>query len=417
MAKWKFFASAISLNIVFGVTAVASQAQEGPLQSADASEMPGCLDWARTRPASEDRRLIDVFNNPRLGGVYETLNRENPPIVAGRELGYPSTSYVINLHDVPKDEFETTEEYLQRRQAVWEDIVGRDARSLTIGHERLDFTYSADQHAMTVQVPFAEISSPSDDYPPAIRFSNTFVNLGSSSLSNDYYISASSGFFRRFVSDSGRDIAPLVIPMDGAAARDLNSSGILRLRFRSPVFRSNRLPAAFRRGVFLEHLRHTGNWNVIYANLECAVLATAGGAYYDLLEEESVDLQQIGQPSRGSGSEVALSRQPALTQLDQRMEPPQAPFTPEPDTASVESGQIWVGFEFSSMIRMARQKIRGNFRELNLFLAGLGSEFQGITGPFSTREVAAETLQALRQEGFEVFIYESAEGERITPVE
>ena len=218
-----------------------------------------CIDWARTSPRSEDRLFIDLFENPALGRVYQTFDSDNPPIRGVRSL--------YSLYDIPKDEFETTAEYLRRRQNFWQSAVGAGERSLTIGHQRLRFDYDADGRTMKVSAPWMEKAG-DDGLPVAIRFS------GNEPMGEGYYISASNGFFGLLSNYSLRNAREVLITMDATAGREVKSSGFLRLRFRLPIFHSPSLHVAL----------EIGSTKIIHADLECAVLTTAGGAYYDLLD-------------------------------------------------------------------------------------------------------------------------------------
>ena len=221
-----------------------------------------CIDWAKTSPRSEDRLFIDLFENPALGRVYQTFDSDNPPIRGVRSL--------YSLYDIPKDEFETTAEYLRRRQNFWESAVGAGERSLTIGHQRLRFDYDADGRTMKVSAKSGELND-GDDLPVAIRFSGIEPSVWTR---EGYYISASNGFFDRLNYRSPRNAREVLITMDATAGREVKSSGFLRLRFRLPIFRSPSLPVALK----------WDDMKVIHADLDCAVLTTAGGAYYDLLD-------------------------------------------------------------------------------------------------------------------------------------
>ena len=226
-----------------------------------------CIDWAKTSPRSEDRLFIDLFENPALGLVSQTFDLDNPPIERARYFGH---SFYNPLYDIPKDEFETTAEYLRRRQNFWESAVGAGERSLTIGHQRLRFDYDADGRTMKVSAKSGELND-GDDLPVAIRFSGIEPSVWTR---EGYYISASNGFFDRLNYRSPRNAREVLITMDATAGREVKSSGFLRLRFRLPIFRSPSLPVALK----------WDDMKVIHADLDCAVLTTAGGAYYDLLD-------------------------------------------------------------------------------------------------------------------------------------
>lgn len=248
-----------------------------------------CLDWARTRPSSEDRRLISVFASRDLSGsVYGSFDENNPPIASAinkTKSKYLANRYIFDLFDLPKDKFETTSEYLVRRQSAWSKILFDKPINLTIGNKRFDFNYNADTQNMVITAKFGDLRMDSSirEIPPALRFHSTFVRQRMSSESIDYFISVSSKILGRFESNSFNGYRPITISMSVAEARDVSSSGALFLKFYSPLFKDPRRPAAFQEAVEVEEMRHMGIDNTIFGDLECAVIGTAGGLYYDLL--------------------------------------------------------------------------------------------------------------------------------------
>lgn len=254
-----------------------------------------CIDWARGPTVSEDRRLIDIFSNPALtGSVYNTFNRDNPPIDSPASvqstiiggLQYRDRSYIYKLFDVPKNEFETTAQYLDRRRSFWSRLLGESGHVVHIGHRRLSFGYDADAQTMMVNSVFDERLLVIGDGPRGLRFSNNHVQQGRDTVFNAYYVQTSRDLFARMETDRVSpysDYRPIVIRMDGEAARDVDASGFLKLKIRLPIFRSPEQPTAMRESTFVERVRAAGHTNSIHSDLQCAVLVTAGGRYYDLL--------------------------------------------------------------------------------------------------------------------------------------
>lgn len=247
-----------------------------------ASNPRNCIEWARGPTVSEDRRLIGIFSNAALKPyVYETFNPNDPPI---KRLGGTS---LTSWFDVPKDEFETTTHYLERRRAFWSRLLGEDGNVVHIGHRRLEFTYDADAQTMRVNSNFSDRTVSLGDAPNGIRFSDNVVQGRNRwTVITQYFVQSFDNLFARMEEESYSRRAsyqPLTIPMDGESARDVNASGFIKLKLSFPVFRSATSPVAMHDWDEVTEMRGIVRDNSIFVDLECAVLVTAGRRYYDLL--------------------------------------------------------------------------------------------------------------------------------------
>jgi hypothetical protein len=259
----------------------------GPEMSSNA-----CLEWARTRPTSEDRRLISVFANRGLSGqVRESFDEDNPPIVpaiTNTDSSYRSNLYTFDLFDIPKDKFETTSEYLGRRRSAWSQIILEEPINLNVSNKRFEFNYNADKKIMRIEAKYYDRNHASGSIPPGLRFYDEYYKRKEGnrywSVFHNYFISANDGFLGRFNPSAITDGAFIEIPMDVSEARALSSSGSLFLRLTLPIFKDRRKPVAFQDTTTVFEIASIGYNNTIFADLECAVFGTAGGLYYDLLD-------------------------------------------------------------------------------------------------------------------------------------
>ena len=273
---------ALAIALSCGTAAYPVHAEQFAQQAAVASNPPNCIEWARGPTVSEDRRLIGIFSNTALKPyVYQTFNPKDPPI-----KGFGDTSR-FSWFDMPKDEFETTTHYLERRRTFWSRLLGEDGNVVHIGHRRLEFTYDADAQSMRVNSNFSERTLSIGDGPNGIAFSDNVVQTRNRlTVITKYFVQTFDDLFGRMEEESSSRYAsyqPLTIPMDGEAARDVNASGFIKLKLSFPVFRSATDPVAMHRWTDVTEMRGIVRNNSIFADLECAVLVTAGKRYYDLL--------------------------------------------------------------------------------------------------------------------------------------
>jgi hypothetical protein len=284
------FGSASVFSIAALLSVNAAIGQEGNLRInkiAQENENLSCVEWAKQASVDDRTIFTSIFTSKLLAGgygTYQTLDRSSPQITNIRDSSPDAYSHTDfgpegTLFDVAKNEYETSEAYLKRRFVIWSKILNKNGNSLFIPNKFIEFAYDADAQMMALQSNSLPIGMPGD--VPAAKFAEYDASRGKSSYSKnyEYYILSNDDFVRQFSHD-GKNHPKIMVSPD--VAREIKNNGMIKLKLKSPIFDSANLPVAFERSTSLPEYRHIGFDRSLFVKVECAVLTTPSGKFFDL---------------------------------------------------------------------------------------------------------------------------------------